>query len=245
MLVVIPARAGSKRVSNKALRRLGAHPLIAYTIASARSLYNARVIVASENDAILECARHYGADVWLRPTYTATDDAPDLTWLSLFVDEMVGLLETFALRRLTSPFLTASTIGRAWGDFLQVPEATGMRAMRPAQEHPNKQWRRKGTWMVPIIPASRWAEEQGVESWSSPTQNLARVYVQTAGLEILKAETIRAGSLTGDKLLPLFLDDEQGFDLNTVHDWWVAEQLILADAAVLPKVEQDPWVPHD
>jgi len=243
MLVVIPARAGSKRIPNKTLRRLGKHPLLAYTIASALDT-GAHVLVAAEDDTILDCARHYGADVWRRPAYTATDDAPDITWLSLFLRHP-QCDQAFVLRRLTSPFLTASTITRAWLDFQDVPNATALRAMRPAQEHPNKQWRRKGAWMVPIIPASRWAEEQGIEPWSSPTQSLARVYVQTAGLEILKAETIRAGSLTGDRLMPLFLHDEQALDINNANDWWMAEQLIEAKIAELPHVEQAPWVTHD
>ena len=60
----------------------------------------------------------------------------------------------------------------------------------------------------------------------------------------MKAETIRGGSLTGGKVLPWFFSDEQGLDLNTAQDWWMAEQLIDAKAATLPTVPQDPWVPH-
>ena len=150
------------------------------------------------------------------------------------------------LRRLTSPFVTASTMSRAWEDFFKVPEATAMRAMRQAREHPQKMWYRAGTWVAPLSVAP-WALGglTNVEPWSTPTQRLGRYYIQTAGLEILKPSTIANGSLTGDRVLPFFLDDEQGFDLNTLHDWWEAEQLVAQDAAVLPTVEPAPWVPHD
>jgi CMP-N-acetylneuraminic acid synthetase len=246
MLVVIPARAGSKRIPGKSLRRLGGHPLLAYTIASAQELRDAsRVIVASEDDQILACAQHYGADIWRRPTYTATDDAADITWLVPFVLTHVGPLEAFVLRRLTSPFVTSATIVRAWIDFQNVPEATALRAMRPCTEHPNKQWFRQGRWVIPLVNPEKWNDQTGVEAWSTPTQELRRVYVQTAGLEILKAETIRAGSLTGDRVMPWFFTDEQALDINNANDWWTAERLIDAGAAELPNVTQDPWVAHD
>ena len=246
MLVVIPARAGSKRIPNKALRRLGKHPLLAYAIASALDVgLDAKVIVASEDAAILDCASYYGADTWQRPLYTATDDAPDITWLSLFVEAHVGLLEAFVLRRLTSPFITASTIGRAWLDFSSVPEATAMRAMRPTTEHPNKQWVRRGRWILPLITPESWNKDMGVEAWSTPTQLLRRMYVQTAGLEILRAPIVRGGSLTGERVMPFFLVDEQALDINNANDWWMAEQLIEAKVAELPHIEQTPWVNHD
>lgn len=252
MLVVIPARAGSKRVPKKALRLLGKHPLLAYTIQSALDLYSGpcdpmvdRIIVASEDDEILDCARYYGADTWRRPLATASDDAPDITWLRPFVEQYCGVLQAFMLRRLTSPFITTSVMLRAWDDFLAVPDATALRAMRPAAEHPLKMWARRGVWMTPIVDVPEGVGIAGVEAWSTPTQLLPRVYAQTAGLEILRAETIRGGSLTGERLLPFILDDEQGFDINTPHDWWIAEQLIAADAAALPRIETTPWVTHD
>ena len=194
---------------------------------------------------ILACARHYGAETWLRPRHTATDDAPDLTWLTLFVDSgRVGPQETFVLRRLTSPFITPDTITRAFHDFLMVPAATAMRAMRRVSEHPNKMWQRQGLWMVPALEGAMVYTKglTGIESWSMPTQQLATVYAQTAGLEVLKAQTIRIGSLTGHRVLPCILEGPEALDLDTLHDWWVADRLVAEGGAVLPDVVQDPWV---
>ena len=241
MLVVIPARAGSKRLPNKALRPFGpqGHPLIAYTIASARET-GADVLVATEDGAIRDCARHYGSGVWMRPLHTATDDAADISWLSLFA---VGSIcpDEFVLRRLTSPFLTASTLSRAWDDFHAATDATSMRAMRPASEHPMKMWERHGALVQPIGDADLY----GAEVWSTPTQMLPRVYVQTAGLEILRRDILQTGSLTGAKVLPFFLDNDQGLDLNTPRDWWIADRLLAEHLVDLPPVPQTVWVCHD
>ena len=102
-------------------------------------------------------------------------------------------------------------------------------------------WGRQGRgWCRPddSAPLPYWHRGAG----RSPTQLLPRVYAQTAGLEVLKAETIRSGSLTGDRVLPLLLEGPEALDLNTLHDWWVADRLVAEGGAVLPDVVQDPWV---
>jgi hypothetical protein len=59
-----------------------------------------------------------------------------------------------------------------------------------------------------------------------PTQQLSTVYVQTAGLELIRRSTLEAGSLTGNRVLPLFLEGAEALDLNTEDDWREAERLV-------------------
>jgi GTP:adenosylcobinamide-phosphate guanylyltransferase len=49
--------------------------------------------------------------------------------------------------------------------------------------------------------------------------------VQTAGLEIIRRSTLESGSLTGDRLLPLFLEGPEALDINTPDDWARAEEI--------------------
>jgi CMP-N,N'-diacetyllegionaminic acid synthase len=218
MVILIPARAGSQRVPNKALKLLGGKPLIQWTIESAFKLA-LPIYVCSEDIEILRFGELGGVGAWQRPRYTASDDAPDLTWLTLALRKFGGDQE-FMIRRPTSPFLSYTTMLRAWSDFNAVPDATAMRAMRPAREHPYKMWLRSGVWMVP--PGGTCG---GIEACSCPTQVLPRVYVQTAGLEIIRRSTLEAGSLTGDRLLPLFLEGPEALDINTPEDWAEAERI--------------------
>lgn len=231
MVILIPARAGSKRLPHKALRPLGGKPLIDWTIESCLTVarpIGASVIVASEDEAILDHAREAGAGQWQRPRSTANDDAPDLTWMTLALQRFGD--DTFVIRRPTSPFLSAETLDRAVVDFMDVPDATAMRAMRRVSEHPNKMWGRRGSWMTPVMKGAAYSKGiLEVEPWSMPTQQLATVYVQTAGMEIIKRSTLEAGSLTGDKLLPLFLEGREAIDLNTPQDWFMAEALLKDD----------------
>ena len=77
-ICIIPARAGSKGVSNKNIRLIAGKPLISYTIKSAlESKIFSHVIVTTEDKKIAAIAKKYGAEVpFLRPKYLATDSTP-------------------------------------------------------------------------------------------------------------------------------------------------------------------------
>ena len=75
---IIPARAGSKGVSNKNIRNIGGKPLIYYTIKSAlESKIFSHVIVSTEDKKTAMIAKKYGAEVpFIRPKYLAGDNTP-------------------------------------------------------------------------------------------------------------------------------------------------------------------------
>jgi CMP-N,N'-diacetyllegionaminic acid synthase len=222
MVILIPARGGSKRIPGKALKDLGGKPLIAWTLQGCRE-WGSDVVVTSDDPDILNFVMNWGsADVWRRPAYTASDDAPDITWLTLALQRWPAE-DAFCIRRPTSPFLSSKTLRQAILDFCDVLDATAMRAMRPVTEHPMKMWYRDGVWMHAHGTGAQWP--YGVELWSSPTQMLDRFYVQTAGLEIIRRATLESGSLTGDRLLPLFLEGPEALDINTPEDWAKAEEI--------------------
>ena len=80
---LIPARSGSKRVTDKNIRLLAGHPLIAYSISSAiESGVFADVVVSTDSEQYAEVASHYGAEVpFVRPRKYAGDTSPDIEWI--------------------------------------------------------------------------------------------------------------------------------------------------------------------
>ena len=75
ILAIIPARGGSKRLPGKNLLSLDRKPLIAWTIEAAlKSEFIDEVIVSTDDLAIVETAREYGASVpFIRPSELAGD----------------------------------------------------------------------------------------------------------------------------------------------------------------------------
>src|SRR5260370_20687150 len=93
LVALIPARAGSKRLPGKNIRRLAGHPLMAYTIGAAlASGIFTDVIVSTDSDGYAQVARHYGASVpFRRPAELAGDLSPDIDWGEHPLDQMQAL----------------------------------------------------------------------------------------------------------------------------------------------------------
>lgn len=138
ILCTINARGGSKGIPGKNIRELAGLPLIAWTIREARrSAHLDRVIVSSDDEAILAVARAHGAETpFVRPAELARDDTPG-------VDPVLHAVETVqsqgdkpydyvVLLQPTSPLRTvadvdgaiAQCLDNAWPCLIGVTEAS-------------------------------------------------------------------------------------------------------------------------
>lgn len=242
MIAFIPARGGSRRVPRKNIRRLGEHPLIAYTIAAGldSGIFD-RVIVSTDDPEIANVARGYGADVLMRPPHFALDTSTDFQWLSHALD-VVGRppMLRWALLRPTSPFRTAATIQRAWRVFKAHETADSIRAVEPVTQHPGKMWTWDGEGH-PIRPLLGKFHADGTPWHSSPTQSLPVYYVQNASLEMGWGSNLWAhGTIHGRKVAPFFTEGYEGTDINSERDWRDAETLLATGQATLPPVTVAP-----
>jgi CMP-N,N'-diacetyllegionaminic acid synthase len=240
-VALIPARAGSKRIAGKNLRSLNGHPLLAYTIRTAldAAIFDS-VIVSTEDERTAQIARHYGAEVpFMRPIEMAGDLSPDIEW----VDHTLRTLRAggrefaaFAILRPTSPFRAATTLGNAWNVFRARFDADSLRAVEPCRQHPGKMWVQQGEWLRPLLTGGPVRPP-----WHSmPYQALPPVLAQNASLELAWCRVVYdTGTIAGDRILGFPMPGDEGFDINGLHDWLIAEQ-IARRADVLPRIPQSP-----
>lgn len=121
VLVVIPARGGSKGLPGKNIRPLGDLPLLGWTAEALRqsNLREARCVLSTDDDAIAETGRACGLAVpFLRPASLASDTASSLDvvlhaldWLAEEHHETPSFI---LLLQPTSPFRPPTAINRAW-----------------------------------------------------------------------------------------------------------------------------------
>lgn len=77
ILIIIPARGGSKGLKNKNIKLLVGKPLIGYTIEAAlESKLADKLVVSTEDEKIAGVSRNYGIQVINRPVEYSTDSAP-------------------------------------------------------------------------------------------------------------------------------------------------------------------------
>lgn len=238
IVALIPARAGSKRIPGKNIRKLGQHPLLAYSIAAAKNsgIFDA-VIVSTDSSEYAEIASAYGADVpFLRPPELATATSPDIDWVSYTLKHLSSQgfnFDCFSILRPTSPFRQVETINRAWKEFLADREIDSLRAVELCTQHPGKMWVLQGKWMMPLLPLA-----PKKQPWhSSQYAALPEVFIQNASLEIAWTRAIfEEQTIAGSIIKPFFTEKLEGFDINQPEDWILAEYYLANGLIKLPEI---------
>ena len=242
VVALIPARSGSKRVTDKNIRLLAGHPLIAYSISAAlQSGVFAAVIVSTDSERYAEVARFYGAEVpFMRPPEYSGDTSPDIEWVAYTLKRLAEeerRYDCFSILRPTSPFRLPETIRRAWLEFCAETGVDSLRAVEKCSQHPAKMWVIRGRRMLPLLPIG-----PSDQPWhSSQYPSLPEVYVQNASLEIARSRVVfEERTIAGNVLMPFLTCDAEGFDVNKPYDWTLAEHLVHSGQAKLPLVTQLP-----
>jgi YrbI family 3-deoxy-D-manno-octulosonate 8-phosphate phosphatase len=230
VLVLIPARGGSKGIPRKNIRVFAGHPLVAYSIAAGlQSASAGRVVVSTDDEEIAAVARAYGAEVpFLRPSEIASDSSTDLpafehalNWLRTnqgYEPEVVVQL------RPTSPVRPPGLVDRAVQKLLDHSDADSVRGVVPAGQNPHKMWRLTGEdrVMQPLLHVDGQAEP-----FNAPRQELPQIYWQTGHIDAIRASTIlRLHSMSGEKIYPLVIDPRYTVDIDSLADWTRYEALV-------------------
>ncbi len=214
-IALVPARAGSKRVSQKNLRALAGHPLLAYSIRAAidSGLFHS-VLVSTDDAEIAAAARYYGARVpFLRPVEYAGDLSPDIDWIEHTLATLAARGESFdlfAILRPTSPFRLPATIRRAWDVFHAQHGIDSLRAVEKCAQHPGKMWVIRGDGSPRLLPLLPFGPVH--QPWhSTPYQALPEVYLQNASLEIAWTSVVHAGrTIAGETIVPFVTEGAGG-----------------------------------
>ena len=220
-LVVIPARIGSKSVPKKNIKLLKNKPLINYTIEYAlNSNLPDKIVVSTDSEEIANIARKAGAEVpFIRPKELAEDNVRDfpVAYHAITTIEKISSenYDYLVWLRPTSPFRPKNLIERCIEILNNNPDATSVRAVTPSSEHPYRQWTKDGRFIVGFD-----AKEE-VYNW--PRQELPQMYFQTGDIEVIRRETILSGSISGNKVMPVLIDNEEYLDIDNESDWKKAE----------------------
>lgn len=236
---LIPARSGSKRIKNKNLLEISGHPLIAYTISSAKqSGIFTQIVVSTNSPEIKQVAESYGAFVpQLRPEEFSHDLSPDLEWVDLAINNWLSAADAdiYSILRPTNPLRMPDTIKYAFDLISKNQTADSLRAVRPIKEHPSKVWRIKDSILEPLDYEVNLLT--GTHNHSSPLQALEKLYIQDASLEFQKVASLRKfKSISGKQVIPFTMPGYEGFDINYVEDFEYLNYLVQGKKVSLPQI---------
>jgi CMP-N,N'-diacetyllegionaminic acid synthase len=228
LLILVPARGGSKGLPGKNVKLLGGLPLIGWTARCiAASGVRARTVLTTDDPALAEVGRAHGLETpFLRPAELATDTASMLE----VVDHAVGWLEThggFSARAVmllqpTCPFRKPQRLRHALL-LLAQPGTEGVVGVRGIERSLSVMYRLGPDGLLePLAPWDERTRRQDVRPLLTPNGTLYLVTRQAL------TEHHR---LFPPRLRPLPTDAVEGIDIDTPEDWALAEAVVAAGLA--------------
>lgn len=226
ILALIPARSGSKSITDKNISDVAGKPMLVWSVEHAlQSRYVNRTVLSTDSEKYAQIGRAAGAEVpFLRPAEFATDTATDL---QVFTHALQYLAEhedyhpdIVVHLRPTYPKRDPGDIDTMIEMLMNDPTADCVRSLAPAQEIPYKMWLDgENGAIVPLI-------KDIPECYNMPRQQLPKVWYQNACIDVLRADTVlKKHSMTGDRIL--------GFKMTENLDIDSENELLRARAAML------------
>jgi CMP-N,N'-diacetyllegionaminic acid synthase len=217
----------------KNIMPLAGKPLIAHSILAAK---NCRLIdevmVSTDSSRIAAVAAEWGAEVpSLRPAHLAQDMSTDLEVfryvLERFEKERGFLPDAVVQLRPTTPIRPDGFVTKGIELLLAHPEADSVRSVTLAPVTPYKMWRlpeegNPSPYLIPLLEL-----DNVPEPYNEPRQRLPPVYWHTGTLDVIRPRVIlELNSMSGRKILPLYLPPHFAVDIDHLEDLRQAERVL-------------------
>lgn len=223
------ARGGSKGLPGKNIKPLAGKPLIAHSIAVARACPRIETVIVSTDDpAIADVAREWGAEVpFLRPAELATDTAAEwLAWrhaIDWFERER-GPFDVFLSLPPTSPFRSAADVEACIDALLSDPRADAVITVREAERSPYFN-------MVSLDPQGYAGLVIPPPGGIARRQDAPKVYdITTVAYAVRPAYIRRADRLFDGAVRSVQVPAERALDIDTPYDFELAQAIALIRA---------------
>ncbi|WP_407392083.1 cytidylyltransferase domain-containing protein [Methanobrevibacter sp.] len=217
ILVVIPARGGSKGIPRKNIRLLNNKPLIAYSIETAKaSQYVDDVVVTTDDSEIALIAEKFGASVVRRSEELATDEVPldPVIFDAMIQKEKVAFDEYDIVITLqpTSPLVKTETLDAAIEKFEDFAIDSVISVVDD----------RHLTWGY---------DENNQRFFPNYIERVNRQYLpksfkETGAILASRRNFINEYSRLGTNLDLVEVSREESVDIDNYEDWWIAENYL-------------------
>ena len=217
ILVVIPARGGSKGIPRKNIRLLDHKPLISYSIDIAKSsAYVDDVVVSTDDSEIALLSEKFGASVIRRSPELAGDDVPldPVVYEAMVQKEKLTFDEYDIVITIqpTSPLLKTSTLDAAIEKFEDFAIDT----------------------VLSVVDDRRlsWGYDEANERYfpnyieRKNRQYLPKDFRETGAILATRRQFVHEDSRLGTNLDLIEVSRQESVDIDNYEDWWIAEKYL-------------------
>ncbi len=227
LLIIIPARGGSKGIPGKNIKPLGGKPLIHYTIDIARSIApDNRICVTTDDGDIISCVEQYGLSVpFVRPAELATDTAGtnDVLLHALqHYEKSCVPVDAILLLQPTSPFRSTEQVKEILD--IYTPDVDMVVSVKETAANPYYNCFEENSKGFLHISKGPGTYER--------RQDAPQAYEFTGSLYVINPTALKLKGMSQfDKIRKYIVNDFYSVDLDTMFDWKIAE-LILQERLV-------------
>ncbi|WP_066354398.1 cytidylyltransferase domain-containing protein [Aliarcobacter skirrowii] len=213
ILVVIPARGGSKGIPRKNLRLLNGKPLLYYSINTAlNSKFDLDVYVSSEDEEILNTSLQFGAKVHKR-NISIADDKSTLDPVIYACYKYASQIENkdydyIITMQPTSPLLKTNSLDSAIAKSIENKEIETIIA---AKDDTHLSWRKESDKFLPNY------EKRLNRQYLTPT------FTETGAFFITRKDIITPTNRIGKNVELYILSNGEEIDIDTYEDWNLCE----------------------
>lgn len=237
MIVIVPARGGSKGLPGKNTRPFAGDPLIVHTLRAALAAQSVeRVLVTTDDDDIIRIARDIdGVEMPVRrPPHLASDTANAL-------DAYLHLIDSLEIIEGAVPadvcVLLPTSPLRLPAD---VDDAIALYRRKKADAVISVCDAKPLEWLHFIAPDGRLVPAVPHDGPLANRQAHDRSYLPNGSIYVFNVEAARArGSIYGGNMYAHVMPAERSIDIDAEADFLAAEALFLQRAAAQPDTNQD------
>lgn len=231
ILCIIPARSGSKGITDKNIKNFKGKPLMAWSIEQAKqtNFYNQmRIIVSTDSKQYAEIAKKWGAEVpFLRPKEISGDFSTDYECIKQAV-EWLKKNENYnpdiiLQLRPTQPCRNVDDINKCLELFLENRDKyDSLRTVVKFDKSPYKMYNiNDKNELEPLYKEIN----QIKEPYNQCRQILPKTYLHNGYIDILNTEIIEKGTISGTRIYPYIMNKKDTIDIDTMDDWKKGELL--------------------
>ena len=228
ILALIPARSGSKGIPHKNIKNFKNKPLLTWSIEQAKSSkYINRIIVSTDSEEYAKIANQYGAETpFLRPKEISGDLSTDKE----FIKHAVKWLrenenykpELIVQLRPTYPTRKVNIIDETIKIMMDEKRYDSLRTVIPFNKSPFKMYRIIKERLIPLHQSV----DKKLEPYNLCRQALPDTYLHNGYIDIIRTHSlILRNSITGYRIYPYVMNQDEYHDIDNLEDWEKAESI--------------------
>jgi len=219
ILVVIPARGGSKGLPGKNIKDLCGKPLIAYSIDVARAITSdENICVSTDNQKIIEVVESYGLHVpFIRPSELATDAATTNDVLLHAVSYYEGLGKFYSIILLLQPTSPLRTLNQVKDAIALYRDDIDMVVSVSESHAPAVLCNDNENGFVELIYNKN----------ADSRQTLPVFYEFNGAIYVINVNSLKEKGLGGfDKRIKYVMPKESSIDIDDLYDFMLVSSII-------------------